>query len=616
MSEGTLKIQSENILPIIKKWLYTDKEIFLRELVSNACDAIHKAKVLADQGEMNDNEANHAIEVTIDAKAKTLTISDTGIGMTHEEVEKYIAQLAFSGAEEFVKKYQAAENSDQIIGHFGLGFYSAFMPSDKVEIDTLSFADNATPAFWSCDGSSSYTLEKGTRKQRGTTIVLHISKENEEFLTEQRIRSILLKHCQFLPLPILLNGNQINNQEALWTHRASDCTDDQYLSFYRALYPFEPDPIFWIHLNVDYPFHLKGILYFPKMNRSLEASQGKSVQLYCNRVFVSDNCKDLLPDYLTILRGIIDSPDIPLNVSRNNLQMNRTIRQLSNHISKKIADKLIALKNTHFDQFTTCWPDIEFIIKLGILQDAKFYEKVRPCLLWKSSTETWTTLEDYLARNQDKTGSKIFYHHDANHTSHFVDMYKEQGIEILLTSSHLDIPLITFLEEKQPELTFQRLDGALDDTVLDKQREKTVLDAGGKTEAGKMADCIRSLLFDETLEVKAKSLTSDQVSAFLVLDEKSRRLRDYMALSGKESPSSLQSKRTFVINTNSPLIYSIYKLKDKNASLAKELTTHLYHLALLEQKELNPDLFSAFLKQSSRVLEQLSHYASKAETST
>ena len=344
MATGTLKIHTENILPIIKKWLYSDKDIFIRELVSNACDAIHKCKVLREHGEFTGSDIDFRIDLTVDKTAKTLTFTDNGIGMTAEEVEKYIAQVAFSGAEEFAGKYRSQNEKDQIIGHFGLGFYSAYMVSSTVTIDTLSYRDHSEPALWSCDGSTAYTLDKGSRTDRGTSITLFIDKDNEEFLEEGKLRTILNHYCAFLPVPIYLNGSHINKKEPLWLKNSADCTDQDYLEFYRALYPLEPDPIFWIHLNVDYPFHLKGILYFPKINRQFDFGQN-TIKLFCNRVFVSDNCKDLIPDYLMVLRGAIDSPDIPLNVSRSTLQMDRTVRQLSSHISRKVSDRLSSLYN-------------------------------------------------------------------------------------------------------------------------------------------------------------------------------------------------------------------------------------------------------------------------------
>lgn len=606
MTQGTLKIHSENILPIIKKWLYTDREIFLRELVSNACDAMSKLKILRDKGNTEFKDEELRIDINIDKGGKTIKISDTGLGMTGEEVEKYIAQLAFSGAEEFVKKYQDEAGTDQMIGHFGLGFYSSFMVSDSVEIDTLSYQEGSEAAHWICDGSPDYTLDKGKRDARGTVITLNINKESEEFLEEGQIRKMLLKHCRFLPFPIYLNDKQINDSEPLWIKPASECTDKDYLDFYRVLYPAEPDPIFWIHLNVDYPFNLKGILYFPKVTRRFDPNQ-THLQLYCNRVFVSDNCKDLIPDYLTVLRGVIDSPDIPLNVSRSNLQMDRTVRQLSGHISKKVSDTLASQLQSDREGYIAKWPDIEMIIKLGILQDDKFYDRVKNSLIWKTSNNEWTTIEEYAERHPEK---KVYYHHDEKQTSHFFEMYKDKGAEILFAPSHLDSPLMSFLEGKLSGVKFQRIDGGVDDIILDKEREKTLLDTNGKTEAVKLADIFRSLLKDEGVEIDAKSLSSDTVPAFMMISEEERRMRDYFALSGQNLPFG-NKKGTLVINTNSALIQSIPKLEEKDSDLATSLVKQLYELSLLSQKELEPDAFSAFLKRSSELLEKLSIAAVK-----
>lgn len=584
MAHGTLKIHTENILPIIKKWLYSDKDIFLRELVSNACDALNKLKVLRDQGLVSFNDEELKIEVVVDKTARTIQILDTGIGMTAEEVEKYIAQLAFSGAEEFLSKYKSQNEEDQIIGHFGLGFYSAYMVAEKVTIDTLSFLPDAEAVFWSCEGSSDYEIDKGSRTARGTTITLHVDKDSDEFLDESRLRQILKKYCAFLPFPITLNGELINDKEPLWLKKA---TDKEYLEFYRALYPFESEPIFWIHLNVDYPFHLKGILYFPKLSRRVDWSKA-SIHLFCNRVFVSDNCKDLIPDYLMCLRGALDSPDIPLNVSRSSLQMDRTVRQLASHISKKVADRLASLYQTEREKFLKSWPDIELIIKLGILQDDKFYERAKEFLVWKNLKGEWTTLKD---------SGTIFYTTD-EHTP-LLELYKDK--EVLISTSPVDTSLMNFLENKI-SVKFQRIDGAIDQSILDTSREKTLLDSEGKTESVKIADFFRSKL---DAEVEAKSLSSDQLPAFIVVDEHHRRLRDFMALSDQPLPPSLAKKRTFVVNTNSQLITSIYYLKDTNPELAKEMIHHLYDLSLLAQKELEPSAISNFVSRSSRVLEGL-----------
>lgn len=602
MAQGSLKIHTENILPIIKKWLYSEKDIFVRELVSNACDALFKVKTLRDHGEATATDDEFRVDLTIDKAARTLTISDTGIGMTADEVEKYIAQIAFSGAEEFVSKYKSSDEKDQIIGHFGLGFYSAYMVSENVTINTLSYRPESEPVLWSCDGTSTYNLDKGTRASRGTEITLLIDKESDEYLEEIRLRKILEEYCSFLPYPIYLNGAHINPKEPLWIKSPTQCTDQEYLDFYRHLYPMEDDPLFWIHLNVDYPFHLKGILYFPKIHRRFDWSKS-SIKLFCNRVFVSDNCKDLIPDYLMVLRGVLDSPDIPLNVSRSYLQMDRTVRQLASHVSKKVTDRLSTIYNTDKEKFFTSWPDIEVIVKLGVLQDDKFYEKAKEFLIWKNLDGSWTTIEDYLERHKDTHANKVFYTPDPKQSPHMIELYKSKGIEVLIANAHVDTALMNFLEGKIGQLKFQRLDGAIDDAILDTSREKTLLDADGKTEAVNIANFIRGNLND--VQVEAKSLVSDAVPGFIVLDESLRRMRDYMALSDQTLPPGIADKKTFVVNTNNKLIQSIFGMKDKDPELAKALTTQVYELSLLSQKELDPNALSDFVARSHQVLEKL-----------
>ncbi len=607
MTTGTLKIHTENILPIIKKWLYSDKDIFVRELVSNACDAIQKCRVLRDHGELTTADEEFFIDILIDKDARTLTFTDNGIGMSAEEVEKYIAQVAFSGAEEFIGKYSSQNEKDQIIGHFGLGFYSSYMVAEKVTIDTLSYRAGETAALWSCDGSSTYTLEAGSRGSRGTQITLFVDKENDEFLEESKLRQILQQYCAFLPFPIHLNGNRINKKQPLWLKNPSDCTETEYLDFYRGLYPMEPDPIFWIHLNVDYPFHLQGILYFPKITRRFEWNEN-TIKLFCNRVFVSDNCKDLIPDYLMVLRGAIDSPDIPLNVSRSTLQMDRTVRQLSQHISKKVSDRLSSLYTSEREKFLTFWPDIEMIIKLGILQDDKFYERSKDFLVWKNLANEWTTIADYLERHENSHKGKVFYTTEDQKQSHLVDLYKQKEIEILIASSVVDTPVITLLERKLDDVKFQRIDGALDETILDANREKTLLDAEGKTESFKIADFIRSKLGKTQVTVEAKSLHNDSVPALLIVDEEMRRMRETMALAQQQLPPGLADKRTFVVNTNSPLIQSIYNLKEKDAELAEDIVHHLYELSLLSQRELEQNALSQFIARSNQILEKMAKF--------
>lgn len=607
MATGQLTVHTENLLPIIKKWLYSDKDIFVRELIANGCDAIHKLKVLRENGELQALDEDLRIDVTIDKEARTLTFNDTGVGMDAGEVEKYICQLAFSGAEEFLNKYQSNKEGDQIIGHFGLGFFSAFMVAEKVEIQTLSYRQDAQPVHWWSSGSSDYEMERGTRTTRGTSVILHIDKDNEEFLDSAHIRKILNHYCAFLPYPIHLGDDLINRKAPLWMKAPSACTDADYIEFYQFLYPGTEDPLFWVHLNVDYPFHLKGILYFPKIQRQAELTH-YSVKLFCNRVFVSDNCKDLIPDYLMVLRGAIDSPDIPLNVSRSYLQMDRTVRQLGTHISKKISDSLNVLYQNDRERFLSSWKDISPIIKLGAVEDEKFYDKTKGLLVWRSVKGEWMTVEEYLERNQDKAKDKVLYTAHEMHATHLLDAYAQKGIDVLVADGPVDPYLIHFLERKLPNAHFQRIDAAVDESLVDASREKTVLDAGGKTEAGRLADFIRQKLGIDSVEVQAKSLAADGLPAIITVDEGTRRLREYMQRVNPEDTTlseHLPEKRTLVVNTNSPLLAAIAQLDTSDPELAQELVVEVYELALLAQRELKPQQLNAFVQRSQRVLEKL-----------
>lgn len=591
MRQNNLSIHSENILPIIKKWLYSDKDIFIRELVSNATDAIQKLKILGVQKEAP------KISVKIDKEKKTLTISDTGIGMTEDEVEKYIAQIAFSGAEEFVKKYSSESEKDPMIGHFGLGFYSAYMVAKKVEIQTLSHQENAKPVFWSCDGSSSYSIGEGSKDTHGTDIILHIDEESLEYLEDMKINELLTRFCSFMPYPIDLSGKELGNQLPLWMKAPSECEEKDYLEFFRKMFPMEQDPLFWIHLNVDYPFNLKGILFFPKLHRRFDANES-TIKLFCNRVFVSDNCKDILPDYLTIMKGAIDSPDIPLNVSRSYLQVDQNVKQLSQHISKKISDKLMSLYKTDREKFISSWPDVEMIVKLGVLQDPKFYDRVKEGLIWKNSQGEWTTVKEYLERAQDK---KVYYT-SSNKTSSILKVYEEKGIEVLIAPLPIDTAIIQALEEKEGS-TFQRVDGAIDDKLLDKERENTVLDADGKTAAAKIASFMNMAIGEKDLEVDAKSLALDSLPAVIVIDENQRRLRDYMLLT--QGTSDFPAKKTFVVNTNNPLIKTIEKLQSTKPEIAKDMAKGVYNLSLLSQREMREDSLEQIVTHQTEILEKL-----------
>ncbi len=597
MRKNTLSVHSENLLPIIKKWLYSDKDIFLRELVSNACDALAKAKVLQGQDLIADSDFK--ISIRVDKEKKTIVIADTGIGMTAEEVEKYIAQIAFSGAEEFVSKYKSETEKDPIIGHFGLGFYSAYMVASTVDIDTVSYQPEAKPVFWTCDGTSTYSIGDGKKEARGTEITLHVDDESLEYLEEAKIRSLLNQYCKFLPFPIDLNGTALGNQAPLWMKSPADCTDQEYVDFYKALFPTDPEPIFWIHLNVDYPFTLRGILYFPKIHRRFDAKDS-TIKLFCNRVFVSDNCKDILPDYLTILRGALDSPDIPLNVSRSYLQVDKNVRQLAAHVSKKISDRLSSLYKTDREKFIACWPDVEMIVKLGLLQDEKFFERVQEFLIWKNSEGNWTTAAEYLERN---TGGKVLYATE-DRAGQIAAAHKEKKIEFLYTNALIDTAVINRLEDKL-SCSFQRLDGQLGDHLLDASREDATVDGDGKTAATRIADQIRTCLNQPEIEVEAKSLSADGLPGMVILNEEERRFRDYMAMTQGTTIPNMLSKKTFVVNTNSKLIQIIAKLQEKQPEMASDLTQHVFDLSLLSQKELEPAKAEEVLTRQTAILEKL-----------
>ena len=614
MENGTLEIHSENILPIIKKWLYSDKDIFVRELISNSCDAIQKVKILRDAGEVAATDEEFRIDVQIDKEKRQLKFSDNGIGMTSEEVKKYIAQIAFSGAEEFLSKCQSNDEKDQIIGHFGLGFFSAYMVADKVEINTLSYQQSASAVRWISDGSKSYEIGAGDRTDRGTTLILSIGKDHEECLDTNHIEKILKQYCSFLPYPIYLDDKKINTQEPLWIKSPSECTDEDYLNFYRYLYPHEEPPLFWIHLNVDYPFHLKGILFFPKVQKDFDPNKS-SVSLYCNRVFVSDNCKDLIPNYLMVLKGIIDSPDIPLNVSRSYLQMDRTVRQLASHISKKVSDSLSLVYRNDRERYIKVWPDVSLVVKLGVLEDEKFYERVKDILIWQTADDKWLTLTEYLEQSREKNGEKVFYTNDQKHASHILEIYQQKEIPVICTNSPLDSYLINYLENKISPATFQRIDSEMHDHILDKTREKSIVDEKGQTEATKLAELIKEKLAKEGVEVEAKSLAADHLPAVIVIDEKQRRMRDYflrMDPSEKNPQMNFFGNKKFIVNTNNALILGIEKLNAKNPELAKELTLEVYELALLSQREMDPQSLNEFISRSNKILQELTQEAVKS----
>ena len=591
MLQKTLSVQCENILPIIKKWLYSSHDIFLRELISNACDAIKKLRILT--GETEDLR----IDLHIDKEKKTLTISDQGLGMTEEEVERYIAQIAFSGAEEFLSKYQT--DQEAMIGHFGLGFYSAYMVASHVELQTRSYLPDARPVHWSCDGSSKYEIGEGEREERGTDVILHLDEAHLEYLDESSLRFHILRFCGFMPESIYLNGISLETTTPIWLKPASDCTDREYISFYRKLFPLEPDPLFWIHLNIDYPFNLKGILYLPKVQRRFEEQNG-SIRLFCNRVFVSDHCREILPDYLTMLRGAIDSIDLPLNVSRSTLQMDQNVKQLAAHISKKISDRLNLLFKNDRAHYCTLWPDLEILVKLGFLQDDKFYDRVRDILIWKTDKQEWVTVQELLDHSTEK---KIYYTSEETSLS-LQKAFIDRGCRLLYAGSPIDSAVMNALERKLPSVKFQRIDSALDEKLIDASREKGILDAEGKTVSSRIAQLFKTHL-DEQLEVEAKSLSSDELVGVFLLDENSRRLRDYLAITQGNAELSPFGKKTFVVNTNSKLVQMAYKMAEKKPQVAEGLIRQIYDLTRLAQKEVDPKEIDQLVSREQSLLEQL-----------
>jgi molecular chaperone HtpG len=597
--EKTLSIHSENILPIIKKWLYSEKEIFARELVSNACDALHKVKVLRDQGQIDNKDEDLKIEITIDEKNNTLTFSDSGIGMTALEVEKYIAQIAFSSAEEFVETYKDKGEGDQIIGHFGLGFYSAYMVADKVEIDTLSFKEGSHPAHWSCTGNSNYTLSEGKREIRGTTITLYLNEEGKEFLHKYRIKEVLKHFCSFLPYPIFVEGERLNTQEPLWIKSPKDCTEEDYLNFYQHLYPMEDAPLFWVHLNVDYPFNLKGILYFHKMKRDFDFNKN-SIKLFCNRVFVSDNCKDILPNYLMALQGVIDSPDIPLNVSRSHLQIDRHVRQISAHISKKVSDSLTSLYTTDKEKYEKNFADLSLVVKLGSVEDEKFYERTKSALIFKNLNGNYQTFQEYLDKNREKTKDLILYTKDAHPPEHLLELYKNKDLDVLIMDHPIDNYVVQQLEPKLTPSQFKRIDGEIHDSLIDSSREKT--------ETSDLSNFITSLIGNENIEVQAKSLASDTLPALVVIKEEDRRMRDALRMmGGQEKMAAMlpKTKTIFVINTNAEIFSELQKLHPKEPALVEEIVQEIYDLSLLTQKEMEPEAVNPFITRTQKLLLKL-----------
>lgn len=603
MAKGNIGVTSDNIFPIIKKFLYSDHEIFLREIVSNAVDATQKLKTLSSVGEFKGDLGNLAIHVKLDKKKKTITVSDRGIGMTAEEIDKYINQIAFSGAEEFVKKYK--DNAQAIIGHFGLGFYSAFMVSKKVEIFTKSYKEDAIAMHWSCDGTPEFTMEEITKEERGTDIVMHIDDENKDFLEEARIQQLLIKYCKFLPVEIAFgkkkewkDGKQVDTEEdniinetnPLWTRKPSELTDEDYKSFYRDLYPMSEDPLFWIHLNVDYPFHLTGILYFPKIKSNIDLQRNK-IQLYSNQVFVTDSVEDIVPDYLTLLHGVIDSPDIPLNVSRSYLQSDGNVKKISNHITKKVADRLNEIFKSDRKQFEEKWDDLKIFIQYGMLSDEKFYERAEKFVLLKNVDKNYFTLEEYnklVGESQkDKNDNVIYlYANNKDEQYSYIQQAKDKGYDVLLMNGQLDVHFISMLEQKNEKIRFVRVDSDTVEKLIQKDTDNQV----NLTEEQRSA---LITIFDSQMPNTDKAnfiVTFEQLQptsnpVFITQNEFMRRMKEMSAMQGGmmsfygEMPDSYN----LVINTAHPLIENL--LKDEEKATKKETALLAKEIKELETKQ-------------------------------
>ena len=612
MAKGNISVNSENIFPVIKKWLYSDKDIFLRELVSNACDAITKLKKLSGIGEAKvPADEVYRIDVIIDKDAKQLIIEDNGIGMTKEEVEKYITDIAFSGATDFLEKYKNEDDKNtQIIGHFGLGFYSAFMPSEKVEIETLSYKDGEKAVKWSCDGSMEYDIDECDRKERGTKIVLTIAEDSKEFLEEYTVRSVLSKYCSFIPVEIYLtvagkepekdaDGNvvpekPINDTTPLWMKAPKDCTEEEYKQFYTKVFMDFNEPLFYIHLNVDFPFNLKGILYFPKINHEFAANEGQ-IKLFNNQVFVADNVKEVIPEFLMLLKGVIDCPDLPLNVSRSFLQNDGYVKKISAHITKKVADKLKELYTKQREDYNRYWEDINVFIKYGCMRDEKFYEKVKDFIIYKDLDGKYITLNEYL---EGKDSKDVYYVSDEKMQSQYINMFRGQGLGAVILPTMMDTHFISFIEMKEEGVHFKRIDSA----IADNMAEDTPKD---EEQSQKLVDIFKEELGDESLKIEVQTLKSADTSAVILLSEESRRMQEMYRSYGQQfagMSDMFKDELTLVLNSANPLIKKVTELSGEDRKMVCE---HIYDLAMLCHKPLDADRMTKFVERSNKMMEKM-----------
>ena len=673
---GNLSIDSDNIFPIIKKWLYSDHDIFIRELVSNGCDAITKLKKLEIMGEYTFPEDYKAsIQVIVNPEEKTMKFIDTGLGMTADEVEEYITKIACSGATAFLEKYKDKTNADEMIGHFGLGFYSAFMVADEVHIDTLSYRDGATAVHWECDGGTQYTIGDGSKTTVGTEITLYLNEESVEFANEYRTREVLDKYCSFMPVEIFLskanaepeyetieeselrdddvviehihedakteekeneNGEKeivevspakemvkiqkrpvaLNDIHPLWTKHPNECSEDEYKDFYRKVFMDYKEPLFWIHLNMDYPFNLKGILYFPKINTEYDSVEG-TIKLYNNQVFIADNIKEVIPEFLMLLKGVIDCPDLPLNVSRSALQNDGTVKKISEYISKKVADKLTGMCKTDRENYEKYWDDISPFIKYGCIKDDKFYDRIKDCLLFKNLDGKYLTLQDFVAENKKedtaeavketestenaeekkKEKTVLFYVTDEVQQSQYINLFKEQGIDAVILKHNIDSAFITHLERQDDTIKFERIDADVNADMKEEVSEEDL-----KEEKETLTDVFHKALNNDKLEVKVEKLKNASVSSMIVLSEETRRMQDMMKMYNMYGmdPNMFGGPATLVLNANNELVQYIFNHKDSEH--VPMMCEQLYDLAMLSHKPLAPEEMTKFITRSNKIM--------------
>lgn len=675
--QGNLSINSENLFPIIKKWLYSDHDIFFRELISNGCDAVTKVQKLEVMGEYQLQEGEKfRVDVIVNPEEKTLKFIDNGIGMTADEVKEYITQIAFSGATDFLEKYKDKTNEDQIIGHFGLGFYSAFMVADKVTIDTLSYQEGAEPVFWECDGDSEYSMSKGSRTTRGTEITLYLNEDSYEFSNEYRAREVITKYCSFMPVEIYLskeggeqeyqtiekdelreddviaetivedekteekeneNGEKetvvvsprterykinkrpslMNDIHPLWTKHPNDCTDEEYKEFYRSVFHDYKEPLFWIHLNMDYPFNLKGILYFPRINTEYDSIEG-TIKLYNNQVFIADNIKEVIPEFLMVLKGVIDCPDLPLNVSRSALQNDGFVGKIAEYISKKVADKLAGMCKTKREDYEKYWDSISPFIKFGCLKDEKFCDKMKDAVLFKDIDGKYLTLKDCVEanggelkeldknaapdnaeENAEEKKTTIYYVTDEIQQSQYINMFRAQGQDAVVLKHNIDSPFITQLEQRYQNVQFQRIDADVTDNAKEEVAEDEK-EAFQKT-VDSLTATFRKELGNDKLDVKVEKLKDSNVASIMTLSEQSRRMQEMMKMYGMDSMGmDMGGENTLILNANHPLVQYVQKHEDgENTSL---ICKQLYDLAMLAHKPLNPEEMTAFVQRSNDIM--------------